>query len=341
MGSATSSIVEPDRRVPPDPDALPIDPDDVARAAARLDGVAHRTPVLTSRRLDGATSASLHLKAEHLQRVGAFKFRGGYNAVTALPRDVRTRGVVAFSSGNHAQAIALASALHGVSATIVMPSDAPSVKLAATRDYGAEVVTYDRYHDDRAAIGRRIAQERGATVIPPFDHPDVMAGQGTVGREFAEQVPDLDLLLVPIGGGGLLSGCAVAVTAALGDVEIIGVEPAGRPAARAAMAAGEVTEVEVPRTILDGQQTTHVGTRPLAVLRALVDRVVGVTDEEVLAAIRRLALTTKQVVEPSGAAGLAAALSGRVEVAGRRVGIVLSGGNLTPEVLSRALGTTS
>lgn len=323
--------------MPDDPASLPIDPDDITRAAARLAGVAHLTPVLTSRRLDAATSASLHLKAEHLQRVGAFKFRGGYNAVAALPKTVRARGVVAFSSGNHAQAIALASALHGVPATIVMPTDAPGVKLAATRGYGAEVVTYDRYHEDRAEIGRRLAAERGATVIPPFDHADVMAGQGTVGRELAEQVPDLDLLVVPIGGGGLLSGCAVAVAAALGTVEIVGVEPAGRPAARRAMAAGEVVEVEVPRTILDGQQTTHVGTRPLAVLRALVDRVVGVTDEEVLGAIRWLALATKQVVEPSGAAGLAAALSGRVEVAGRRVGIVLSGGNITPEVLDRSL----
>ncbi len=342
MGSATSSIVgAPDRHVTSETPALPIDIDDIARAAVRLDGVAHRTPVLTSRRLDDATSASVYLKAEHLQRVGAFKFRGGYNAVAALPREVRARGVVAFSSGNHAQAIALASALHGVSATIVMPSDAPAVKLDATRGYGAEVVTYDRYRDDRAEIGRHLAAERGATVIPPFDHPDVMAGQGTVGREFAEQVPDLDLLLVPVGGGGLLSGCAVAVTAALGEVEIVGVEPADRPAARAAMAAGEVTEVEIPRTILDGQQTTHVGTRPLAVLDALVDRIVGVTDEEVLAAIRRLALTTKQVVEPSGAAGLAAALSGRVAIAGRRVGIVLSGGNITPEVLTRALRVTN
>jgi threo-3-hydroxy-L-aspartate ammonia-lyase len=326
--------------VSPDLAALPIDPDDVARAATRLEGVAHRTPVLTSRRLDAATSATLHLKAEHLQRVGAFKFRGGYNAVASLPRDVRARGVVAFSSGNHAQAIALASALHDVPATIVMPTDAPGVKLAATRGYGAEVITYDRYRHDRAAIGERLARERGATVIPPFDHPDVMAGQGTVGLELAEQVPDLDLLIVPIGGGGLLSGCAVAVTAALGTVEIVGVEPAGRPAAREAMATGEVVEVEVPRTILDGQQTPHVGSRPLAVLRALVDRVVGVTDAEVLAAIGRLALTTKQVVEPSGAAGLAAALSGRVEVAGRRVGIVLSGGNITPEILDRALRAT-
>ena len=327
--------------MPTDLATLPIDPDDIARAAGRLQGVAHRTPVLTSHRLDAATSGSLHLKAEHLQRVGAFKFRGGYNAVAALPPRVRARGVVAFSSGNHAQAIALASALHGVSATIVMPSDAPAVKTAATRGYGAEIITYDRYREDRAAIGRRVAAERGATVIPPFDHPDVMAGQGTVGLELAEQVPDLDLLLVPVGGGGLLSGCAVAVTATLGTVEIVGVEPADRPAARRALAAREVVEVEVPRTILDGQQTPHIGSRPLAVMRALVDRVVGVTDEEVLAAIRELALSTKQVVEPSGAAALAAALSGRVEVTGRRVGIVLSGGNITPEVLARALHTTA
>ncbi len=317
--------------------ALPIDADDIARAAARLAGIAHLTPVLTSRRLDAATGGQLHLKAEHLQRVGAFKFRGAYNAITALPSEVRARGVVAFSSGNHAQAIALASALHGVPATIVMPTDAPAVKLAATRGYGAAVVTYDRYAEDRVAIGHRIARERGATVIPPFDHPDVMAGQGTVGRELAAQVQGLDLLLVPVGGGGLLSGCAVAVTAALGEVEIVGVEPAGRQAARAALAAGEVVEVTVPRTLLDGQQTPHVGRAPLAVLRALVDRVVGVSDDEVLAALRWSAMTCKQVLEPSGAAALAAVLAGHIDVTGRRVGIVLSGGNVTPEVLARAL----
>ncbi len=316
----------------------PIDADDVARAADRLEGVAHHTPVLTSRRLDQATGGTLHLKAEHLQRVGAFKFRGAYNAIAALPPDVRARGVVAFSSGNHAQAMALASALHDTSATIVMPTDAPEVKLAATRGYGAEVVTYDRYTQDRAAIGQAIADERGATIIPPFDHPQVMAGQGTVGRELAAQVAGLDLLVVPVGGGGLLSGCAVAITAALGEVEIVGVEPADRHAARDALRAGEVVEVEVPRTLLDGQQTTHVGVRPLAVMRSLVDRVVGVSDEEVLDAIRTLATTTKQVVEPSGAAGIAAVLAGHLDVTGRRVGIVLSGGNITPSVLARALG---
>jgi threo-3-hydroxy-L-aspartate ammonia-lyase len=328
---------------PPDrsDDPLPIDADDVDRAARVLDGVAHRTPVLTSRHLDAELGASVHCKAEHLQRVGAFKFRGAYHAVHALPPTVRARGVVAFSSGNHAQAIALAAALHDVPATIVMPTDAPAVKLAATRGYGAEVVTYDRYLDeDRAAIGDRLAAERGATVIPPFDHPDVMAGQGTVGLELAAQVAGLDLLVVPIGGGGLLSGCAVAVTAALGDVEIVGVEPAVRRAARDALDRGAVVEVPVPRTVLDGQQTTTVGVRPLAVFRRLVDRVVGVEDDEVLATVGWLATRAKQVVEPSGAAALAAVRAGRLgDVRGRRIGVVLSGGNITPALLQRALAT--
>ena len=317
----------------------PIDADDVARAARVLDDVAHRTPVLTSHHLDAELGASVHLKAEHLQRVGAFKFRGAYHAVHALSPEARSRGVVAFSSGNHAQAIALAAALHDVPATIVMPTDAPPVKLAATRGYGAEVVTYDRYQDeDRSAIGARIAEERGSTVIPPFDHPHVMAGQGTVGRELAEQVDGLDLLVVPVGGGGLLSGCAVALAAAVTGIEIVGVEPASRRAARDALATGEVVEVPVPRTLLDGQQTTTIGERPLAVFRALVDRVVGVDDDEVLATVGWLATRTKQVVEPSGAAGLAAVRAGRLgDVRGRRIGVVLSGGNVTPGVLQRAL----
>ncbi len=316
---------------------LPIDADDVARAASRLHGIAHRTPVLTSRLWDEATGGRLFCKAEHLQRVGAFKFRGAYNAVAALDAATRRRGVVAFSSGNHAQAIALAAALHEVPATLVMPTDAPDVKLRATRRYGAEVVTYDRYGEDRAAIGAALAEDRGATVLPPFDHAEVMAGQGTVGRELVQQVPDLDLLVVPVGGGGLLSGCAVAVTAATGALEIVGVEPAARRAARDALAAGEVVEVDVPRTLLDGQQTTAVGHLPLAVLRSLVDRIIGVDDATVLAAVAELAAITKQVVEPSGASALAAVLAGGIDVRGRRVGVVLSGGNITPEVLHRAI----
>ncbi len=316
---------------------LPIGLGDVRRAAARLHGVAHRTPVLTSRHLDGLTGASLHLKAEHLQRVGAFKFRGGYNAVAALPAEVRARGVVAFSSGNHAQAVAAAAQLLQVHATIVMPEDAPAVKLEATRGYGAEVVLYDRYTQDRLAIATDIANARGATLIPPYDHPEVMAGQGTTALELLDQVPAIDLLVVPVGGGGLLSGCAVAASALAPGIEIVGVEPEGRRAARDAMAAGAVVEVDVPRTLLDGQQTPNIGALPLRVLMALVDRVVGVTDAEAAHAVRVLATRTKQLVEPSGAAGLAAVLAGHVPVAGRRVGIVLSGGNVAAPGLARIL----
>lgn len=293
--------------------------------------------MLSSRHLDVRTNATLLLKAEHLQRVGAFKLRGATNALAALPDAVRARGVVAFSSGNHAQAVACAAARFGVPATIVMPEDAPAVKVAATRGYGARVVTYDRYTQDRAAIGAAIAAEQGASLIPPFDHPEVMAGQGTAARELLDEVRHLDVLVVPVGGGGLIGGCAVAARAVCPDVEVVGVEPARRRAARDALAAGEVVEVPVPRTMLDGQQTTTIGQRPLAVLRALGVRVVGVEDAEVAHAVRVLALRLKQVVEPSGAAGLAAVLAGHVAVEGRRVGIVLSGGNIAPEVLAGIL----
>jgi threo-3-hydroxy-L-aspartate ammonia-lyase len=323
--------------VAPPPPPGPVTLDDVRRAAARIAGVAHRTPVLRSRLLDLRTGASLHLKAEHLQRVGAFKFRGASNAVSALDRDVRARGVVAFSSGNHAQAVALACALWDVPAAIVMPTDAPPVKLAATRSYGAEVVLYDRYTEDRRAIGEAIARDRGATVIPPFDHPDVVAGQGTAALELLEEVPDLDLLVAPIGGGGLLAGCAAAGRGLAPDLEVVGVEPADRRAARDALAAGVVVEVPTVRTLLDGQQTTHVGATPLAVLVAHHVTVVGVADEVALDTVALLATRLKQVVEPSGAAALAAIIDGTIDVRGRRVGVVLSGGNVDPAVLARAL----
>ncbi|MFA9432297.1 pyridoxal-phosphate dependent enzyme [Egicoccus sp. AB-alg2] len=319
-------------------DALPVVFEDVRRAAERLAGVAHRTPVLTSRTLDAATGATVFCKAEHLQRIGAFKFRGAYNALAALDPHERARGVVAFSSGNHAQAVALAARLLAVPATIVMPLDAPPVKVAATRDYGAEVVTYDRYTEDRRAIGEAIATERGATVVPPYDHPDVIAGQGTAALELLEDVPDLDALVVPIGGGGLLAGSAVSMRAVRPEATVLGVEPAGRRAARDAMQRGEVVQVPVGRTLLDGQQTPEVGVRNLALLRAHVDRVEGVDDDEALAAMRLLATRMKQVVEPSGASALGALLAGRFpDLRGARVGVLLSGGNVTPEVLARAL----
>jgi threonine dehydratase len=307
----------------------------VRAAAATLAGVAHRTPVLTSRQLDERVGGRVWLKAEHLQRVGAFKFRGAYTALAALDPATFPGGVVAYSSGNHAQAVALAASLLRLPATIVMPEDAPPTKLAATRGYGAEVVTYDRYGEDRAAIAASLAAERGATVLPPFDHPQVIAGQGTAALELLEEVPDLDLVVAPIGGGGLLAGTAL-VCGPLG-VDVVGVEPAGRRAAREALARGEVVDVEVPRTLLDGQQTTHVGVRPLAILRRAGARVVGIGDDAVAGTVRFLATRTKQVVEPSGASALAAVLAGEVPVAGRRVGVVLSGGNVDPDRLADLL----
>lgn len=322
-------------------DELPITVDDVYRAAARLDGVAHRTPVLTSRTLDEATGARLFLKAEHLQRIGAFKFRGAYNAIAALDETARRNGVVTFSSGNHGQAVTHAAALLGTRATVVMPSDAPGVKLAATRGYGARVVTYDRYAEDRAALTAQIVADEGSVLIPPFDHADVMAGQGTAALELLEDVADLDVLITPIGGGGLLSGCAVAARALPGDIAVYGAEPDLRRAARDSLASGSVVHGEIPRTICDGQQSTGIGERPLRVLGALGVEVVGVTDDAVADTVRTLAMRTKQVVEPSGASALAAVLDGAVPVAGRRVGVVLSGGNIAAEVLARILGAAA
>lgn len=316
---------------------LPVTLRDVEAAASRLAGVAHHTPVVTARRLDERTAGRVHLKAEHLQRIGAFKFRGAYNAISRIPEADRAAGVVAWSSGNHAQAVACAAGLLGCPATIVMPRDAPTVKVVATRGYGATIVAYDRYTEDRREIGRRIAAETGGTVIPPYDHPDVIAGQGTATLELVEQVTGLDLLVVPVGGGGLLAGAAVAAVGRQRDVEIVGVEPTDRRAAREALVQGEVVKVPVPRTVLDGQQTPEIGERPLAIFRALVDRVIGVEDDLVLATVRTLALRTKQVVEPSGASALAAIVGGHLDVTDRRVGIILSGGNVEPQLLARVL----
>lgn len=314
----------------------------VQAAARSLAGVANRTPVLRSGALDDAVGASVLLKAEHLQRVGAFKFRGAYHALACLPPDVRQRGVVAYSSGNHAQAVASASALWDVPATIVMPRDAPAVKLAGTRRHGATVVLYDRDTEDRVAIAGSIARASGATLVPPFDHRHVVAGQGTVALELLEQVDHLDVLVVPLGGGGLLAGCAVVLAARAPGTVVVGVEPAGRRAGRDALARGAVVEGPVPATLLDGQRTRGVGALPLALMQGRVHAVVGVTDDEALEAMRALHDATGHVVEPSGASGLAALLAGHldteagIDVAGRRVGVVLSGGNADPEVLRRA-----
>ena len=311
-----------------DPLADVPDFDDVLAAAGRLDGVAHRTPVVTSRTADALAGAQLFFKCENLQRSGAFKFRGAYNAVASLAPDVRTRGVLAFSSGNHAQAIAYASRLLGAPVTIVMPGDAPPTKLAATREYGAEVVLYDRYREDREALGRRIATERGIPVIPPFDHRDVIAGQGTAALELIDEVGPLDTLLVPMGGGGLLAGSALAAAARSPGCQVIGVEPEAGNDGQRSFRSGEIVGIPVPRSIADGALTTRIGDRTFAIIRRLVTDIVTVPDDRLVAAMRFMLERTKLVCEPTGCLGIAAALDGTVPLAGRRVGIIISGGNV-------------
>jgi threo-3-hydroxy-L-aspartate ammonia-lyase len=302
--------------------------DDVRAAASRLDGVAHRTPVLHSRTLDARTGASVYLKAECLQRGGAFKFRGAYNMISALPAEARGRGVAAYSSGNHAQAVAIAAGMLGSTAVILMPADTPAVKLAATRGYGAEVVTYDRYREDREALGEALAGERGLTLVPPYEHPAVMAGQGTAAIELLEEVPGLDLLLVPVGGGGLIAGCATAAKALAPGMRVVGVEPEAGDDTRRSLAAGQRVRIETPRTIADGQQADIPGRLTFEVNARLVDAVELVSDADILAAMAFLFDRMKLVSEPSGASAVAALLAGRVRAPGARVGVIVSGGNV-------------
>jgi threo-3-hydroxy-L-aspartate ammonia-lyase len=307
---------------------------DVRRAAARLQGVAHRTPVLTSRTLDSLLGARVYLKAENLQRTGAFKFRGAYNAISALSPSERGRGVVTFSSGNHAQAVALAGALLGAPAVVVMPADAPAAKLAATRAYGAEVLTYDRYAGDRRQLATSLAEERGLALVPPFDHPDVIAGQGTAALELADQVPELDCLVAPVGGGGLLAGCAVALGALRPRARVYGVEPAAGDDFRRSLEAGRRISIEAPRTIADALQTTAPGALTFEVLQRTAERVVTVEDRQLVDAMTFLFERCKLVAEPGGAAGLAALLAGEITVPGSHVGVIVSGGNVDAQRFS-------
>jgi threonine dehydratase len=303
--------------------------DDVRAAAARISGHVHRTPVLTSRTADSLTGARLFFKCETFQRVGAFKARGAFSRLTLLSEAERRRGVVAFSSGNHAQAVSLAARDLGVPATIVMPDDAPALKLAATRGYGAAVVLYDRRREDREAIARRLVEEKGVVLVPPFDDEAVIAGQGTAALELLEEVPDLDVVVTPCGGAGLLAGTAVAATGLLPRVRVLGVEPeAGNDVARS-LDEGRRVSIPVPETIADSLQTTCVGERNFAILKALVEGVVTASDLELRRAMAFLFSRMKLVVEPGGSAAAAALIAGRVpHVAGRRVGVVLSGGNV-------------
>jgi len=301
---------------------------DIAAAAARLAGIAHRTPVATSRTANERTGAQLFFKCENLQRMGAFKFRGAYNALSQFTPEQRRAGVVAFSSGNHAQAIAMSARLLGIPATILMPKDAPQMKVDATRGYGAEVQLFDRYKEDREAIGRKLADERGMTLIPPFDHPHVMAGQGTAALELIEDAGPTDVLLVCVGGGGLISGCAVAAKHALPQCRVIGVEPEAGNDVQQSLRRGEIVHIDVPRTVADGAQTQAPGRFTFPVIQALVDDVLTVTDQQLVSTMRFFAERMKMVVEPTGCLAAAAALEGALDVRGKKVGVILSGGNI-------------
>jgi threo-3-hydroxy-L-aspartate ammonia-lyase len=301
---------------------------DIERAAERLAGVAHRTPALASRTLDERTGAHVRVKAECFQRGGAFKFRGAYNKISSLDEDALGHGVLAYSSGNHAQAVAIAARLLGSHATIVMPEDAPAAKLDATRGYGAEIVTYDRWAESREELGATLAEERGLVLVRPYDDPLVMAGQGTVALELLADEPELDLLLVPVSGGGLIAGCSTVTKALRAGIHVVGVEPEAGDDTRRSLNAGERIRIDVPRSVADGLQATEPGELTFEVNRRRVDEVVTVSDREIVEAMVFLFDRLKLVAEPSGAVGIAALLSGKVEARGRSVGVVLSGGNV-------------
>jgi threonine dehydratase len=302
--------------------------EDVRAAAARLHGHAHRTPVLRSATADARTGASFFFKCENLQRMGAFKFRGAFNAIAKLDPAQRRAGVVAFSSGNHAQAIALAARELGSTAVIVMPADAPAAKLAATRGYGAEVVTYERLRESREAIAQRLADERGLTLIPPFDHDDVIAGQGTAALELFEDAGALDALFMPLGGGGLLSGSLLAAEAMSPRCAVFGVEPAAGDDGRQSLRSGGIVTIGVPETIADGAMTTHLGERTFPIIQRLARDVVAVDDDALILAMRFFAERMKIVVEPTGCLGAAGAFAEAFRWQGKRIGVILSGGNV-------------
>ncbi|HMI36890.1 MAG TPA: threo-3-hydroxy-L-aspartate ammonia-lyase [Steroidobacteraceae bacterium] len=301
---------------------------DIEAAAQRLAGVAHRTPVLTSKQVDGALGAQIYFKCENFQRAGAFKFRGAYNTLSRFLPKQRAGGAVAFSSGNHAQAVALAARLLGISATIVMPRDAPSVKREATEGYGASVIPYDREREDREAIARRIVAERGATLVVPFDNADVIAGQGTVAKELLEETGPLDFLFVCVGGGGLIAGCALAAQELSPGCQVYGVEPEAGNDAQQSLRSGRIVRIPVPRTIADGAQTPCVGNLTFPIMQRLVRDILTVSDDQLRAQMRFFAQRMKIVVEPTGCLAAAAVMNNLVPVRGRRVGVIISGGNV-------------
>ncbi|WP_263772754.1 threo-3-hydroxy-L-aspartate ammonia-lyase [Propionivibrio soli] len=302
--------------------------DDIVAAAGRIAGHAHRTPVMRSRTVDQELGASVYFKCENLQRMGAFKFRGAFNALSKFDERQRRAGVVAFSSGNHAQAIALSASLLGISSTIIMPNDAPASKVAATRGYGGKVVEYDRYKEDREAIGRALAEEQGLTLIPPYDHPDVIAGQGTAAKELFEEVGELDALFVCLGGGGLLSGSALSARALSPNCRIYGVEPEAGNDGQRSFRSGAIVHIDTPQTIADGAQTQHLGNYTFEIIRRDVEDILTANDLELIDCMRFFASRMKIVVEPTGCLGFAAARAMKSQLRGQRVGVIISGGNV-------------
>jgi len=302
--------------------------EDVIAASRRIEGHAHRTPVLNSRIANEDFGADVFFKCENFQRMGAFKFRGAFNALSKFDEQQRRAGVVAFSSGNHAQAIALSARLLGIPATIVMPHDAPAMKVAATKGYGGNVVIYDRYKEDREQIGRNLAEKHGMTLIPPYDHPDVIAGQATAAKELFEETGPLDALFVPLGGGGLLSGSALSARELAPNCKVYGVEPEAGNDGQQSFRSGSIVHIDTPRTIADGAQTQHLGNYTFEVIRRTVDDIMTATDEELVECMRFFASRMKIVVEPTGCLGFAAAKRMKSQLQGKRIGVLLSGGNI-------------
>ncbi|MBY0408774.1 MAG: threo-3-hydroxy-L-aspartate ammonia-lyase [Burkholderiaceae bacterium] len=311
--------------------------EDVIGAAQRLQGVAHPTPVLRANSANGLLGGQVFFKCENLQRTGAFKFRGAYNTLAQFTDEQRERGVLAFSAGNHAQAIALSARLLDMPALIVMPEDAPSSKMAATREYGAQVVTYNRYTEDREAISRQLAQERGMTLVPPFEHPHVIAGQGTAAKEFFEEVPNLDYLFVCVGGGGLLAGSLLAAHALAPHCRVVGVEPTEGNDGQQSFRTGHVVQIPTPHTIADGAQTRALGHLAFPIIQRLAHDMVTATDEQLVESLRFFAERMKMVVEPTGALAFAGALHGGIDLRAKRVGILISGGNVDMSRYARFL----
>ena len=302
--------------------------EDVLAAASRLKGFAHRTPVMSSRTMNRETGAEFFFKCENLQRMGAFKFRGAFNALSKFDARQRKAGVVTYSSGNHAQAIALSASLLGIPSTIIMPNDAPAAKMAATRGYGGKVINYDRYSEDREAIGRALAEKEGMTLIPPYDHPDVIAGQGTAARELLAETGALDALFVCLGGGGLLAGSALSTRALSPSCRIYGVEPEAGNDGQQSFRSGAIVHIDTPKTIADGAQTQHLGAYTFAIIRRDVTDILTASDAQLVDAMRFFAERMKLIVEPTGCLGLAAARTMGAELKGRRVGVIISGGNV-------------